>query len=360
MQLSKIAVLLLAGSLAFASPESPAAVKKTVAVTAKKQTLSQAKKPSVKPKTVAKKKTAAPQNHTKKYYGVKGAKLSPTTVSNNTYAYREKGKGYQTIGKEASRQYGQVGVASYYGGMFNGRKTANGEVFNENSYTAAHKTLALGSYALVTNLRNGRKVIVKINDRGPFSKARILDLSKGAAREIGMIHSGVTRVKVEAMHVDSQGYISGKGAAALYQLAKRTGLPLKVKSAGGDLAFKADESPKPAVENARSAEKTTTQPQKQAVRPNGKNAKTVNETTARKTVEKPKPMVPKGPKVEVYTKTEKEAKRLALQVKQKAVVEKGKDGYRVVIAVADKNESSQVQKQVKKLAHYQSMQFAKK
>lgn len=179
-------------------------------------------------------------NETKKLYGVKGAKLAPTKVANKVYSYREKGKTYTSIAKEPSRLFTQTGVASYYGGMFHGRKTANGEIFNKNAYTAAHKTLALSSYALVTNLRNGRQVIVRINDRGPFSHNRIIDLSVAAAREIGMLHSGISRVKIEAMQVDRQGYISGKGAEALYKLAKREGLNLKVKGKGKDLAIKAE------------------------------------------------------------------------------------------------------------------------
>ncbi|WP_232516820.1 septal ring lytic transglycosylase RlpA family protein [Ursidibacter maritimus] len=179
------------------------------------------------------------KNETKKRYGVKGASLNYVKVSNKRLTYREKGKNHTTINKENSRQYGQVGTASYYAGKFHGRKTASGEIYNKNGFTAAHKTLALGSYALVTNLRNGRKVIVRINDRGPFSHSRVIDLSMGAAREIGMIHSGVAKVRIEALQVDRQGYISGKGAQALLQLAKKEGLPLKVKGEGSTLAIKA-------------------------------------------------------------------------------------------------------------------------
>ena len=198
----------------------------------------------LKGKNIKDKSVGKDVNHQKKKkgknYGVKGAKLVPTKVMDKKYRYREKGKNHITIGKEASRLYSQTGVASYYGGMFHGRKTANGEIFNKNAFTAAHKTLALGSYALVTNLRNGRKVIVKINDRGPFSKNRIIDLSVAAAREIGMIHSGVARVKVEAMQVDRYGYVSGKGAESLLKLAKKSGLNLKVKGDGKHLSIKAE------------------------------------------------------------------------------------------------------------------------
>lgn len=223
--------------------------KKSVKTAAKKadkahhktqKTVEKAKAKKQSAKTAKHHKKATAKNETKQLYGVKGAKLAHTKVSNRVYSYREKGKTYSSINKELSRLFSQTGVASYYGGMFHGRKTANGEIFNKNAYTAAHKTLALGSYALVTNLRNGRKVIVRINDRGPFSKSRIIDLSIGAAREIGMIHSGVAKVRVEAMQVDKQGYISGKGAESLYKLAKREVLSLKVKGEGKNFAIKAE------------------------------------------------------------------------------------------------------------------------
>lgn len=113
--------------------------------------------------------------------------------------YKVKGKYYTLMGKEASKHYNEIGLASYYHSKFHGRKTASGEVYNENNYTAAHKTLALGTTVLVTNLNNGRTVTVRVNDRGPFSGVRILDLSKRAAKELGMLKAGVVRVKVEAI-----------------------------------------------------------------------------------------------------------------------------------------------------------------
>lgn len=198
---------------------------------------------SQKTKIASKKNTARHKTNisdTKKQYGVNGAKLTHVKVMNKTYHYREKNRTHTSIDKEKSRLFSQTGVASYYGGMFHGRKTASGEIFNKNAYTAAHKTLALGSYALVTNLRNGRKVIVRINDRGPFSHNRIIDLSVRAAKEIGMHYTGVAKVKIEAMQVDRQGYISGKGAESLYKLAKNSGLQLKVKGSGKNFAIKAE------------------------------------------------------------------------------------------------------------------------
>lgn len=87
----------------------------------------------------------------------------------------------------------QTGMASYYK---SGHRTANGERFNPHGLTAAHRTLPFGSRVLVTNLRNGKSVVVRINDRGPFSKGRVIDLSLGAAKVVGLTHSGVAKVKV--------------------------------------------------------------------------------------------------------------------------------------------------------------------
>ena len=96
----------------------------------------------------------------------------------------------------SDRNHSLQGTASYYGGKFHGRKTASGERFNQNGLTAAHKTLPLGTRVRVTNLRNGETVDVKINDRGPYHGGRIIDLSKGAARELGMLPAGTAMVKL--------------------------------------------------------------------------------------------------------------------------------------------------------------------
>lgn len=90
-----------------------------------------------------------------------------------------------------------TGVASYYGKRFHGRLTANGERFNMNAMTAAHKTLPFGTRVRVTNPRNGKSVTVRINDRGPFIRGRHIDLSRAAAQRIGMISSGHARVKMD-------------------------------------------------------------------------------------------------------------------------------------------------------------------
>ena len=91
---------------------------------------------------------------------------------------------------------GQVGMASWYGPKFHGRRTASGEVFNMHELSAAHRTLPLGSWVHVTNLENGQSVQVRINDRGPFVRGRIIDLSYAAARAIDMVQEGVVRVHV--------------------------------------------------------------------------------------------------------------------------------------------------------------------
>ena len=95
-----------------------------------------------------------------------------------------------------SRKIVESGKASYYADKFYGRKTANGEVFKQRKKTAAHKTLPFGTKVTVTNLTNGRSVKVRINDRGPFVKGRMIDLSKKAAKKIDMVNAGVVNVQI--------------------------------------------------------------------------------------------------------------------------------------------------------------------
>ncbi len=91
----------------------------------------------------------------------------------------------------------QGGVASYYGRDFHGKPTASGEIFNMRRPTAAHRTIKLGTPVRVTNLSNGRRIIVRVNDRGPFVEGRIIDLSYGAAKKLGFVKQGLTKVKLE-------------------------------------------------------------------------------------------------------------------------------------------------------------------
>ena len=90
----------------------------------------------------------------------------------------------------------QTGLASYYADYYEGRKTANGEIFQHNKLTAAHKKLPFGTKVLVTNLSNQKTVVVKINDRGPYVRKRIIDLTKKAANELDMLGTGVTKVRI--------------------------------------------------------------------------------------------------------------------------------------------------------------------
>jgi rare lipoprotein A len=93
----------------------------------------------------------------------------------------------------------ETGVASYYAHQHDGRRTASGERFDMSAMTAAHRTLAFGTRVRVTNLDNGRSVVVRINDRGPFRKARVIDVSYGAAQELRMITAGTAQVKIDIL-----------------------------------------------------------------------------------------------------------------------------------------------------------------
>jgi rare lipoprotein A len=99
-------------------------------------------------------------------------------------------------------RFEQHGAASWYGNGFHGRRTASGERFDMNALTAAHRTLPLASYVRVTNTRNEKSVIVRINDRGPFHSGRIIDLSRAAAEVLGMQHSGTTRVEIQGLSAE--------------------------------------------------------------------------------------------------------------------------------------------------------------
>lgn len=122
--------------------------------------------------------SAASQRATMRPYTINGKTYYPTTVS---------------VGDTA------LGIASWYGPNFHGKKTSNGEIYNMNAMTAAHKTLPMNTMVRVTNLGNGAQTTVRINDRGPFVAGRIIDLSKAAATSIGMIGAGTARVKLEVV-----------------------------------------------------------------------------------------------------------------------------------------------------------------
>jgi rare lipoprotein A len=120
-------------------------------------------------------------------------KLEPIRETGPNKPYDAMGQRYEPLRPDA--EYRESGLASWYGGKFHGRKTASGELYNMNAMSAAHKTLPLPSYARVTNPANGRSVIVRVNDRGPFIKGRIIDLSYSAAARLDAL--GLTAVTVE-------------------------------------------------------------------------------------------------------------------------------------------------------------------
>jgi len=117
---------------------------------------------------------------------IRAANSRPYTVNGKTY-----------IPRTRVEPFSQHGTASWYGRQFHGRTTAGGERYDMYAMTAAHPTLPIPSYARVTSLENGRSVVVRINDRGPFQRGRVIDLSYVAARKLGFIDKGTAKVKVE-------------------------------------------------------------------------------------------------------------------------------------------------------------------
>ncbi|WP_456479637.1 septal ring lytic transglycosylase RlpA family protein [Nautilia sp.] len=103
----------------------------------------------------------------------------------------------------------QRGIASWYGPNFHGKYTSNGEIYNMYAYTAAHKTLPMNTKVKVTNLKNGKSVIVRINDRGPFVRGRIIDLSYAAGKKIGLDKTGTAPVKITVIGFKGKNFISG-------------------------------------------------------------------------------------------------------------------------------------------------------
>lgn len=124
--------------------------------------------------------------------GAKGT-MKPYTINGKTY--------YPTVVEVGEKA---EGIASWYGPGFHGKKTSNGETYDQNGLTAAHKTLPMNTILSVTNLNNKKKVIVRVNDRGPFVANRIIDLSKGAASQISMLESGTAPVRLEVIGFGSK------------------------------------------------------------------------------------------------------------------------------------------------------------
>ncbi|WP_233353932.1 septal ring lytic transglycosylase RlpA family protein [Algimonas arctica] len=132
--------------------------------------------------------------------GGQGRDFDPQRIDRTLYSHQKVGNRYTIMGRSYTPKhdpdYNETGQASWYGPGFHGKPTANGETFDKNAMTAAHKTLPLNSMVRVTNLDNGRTIIVRLNDRGPFIGERIIDMSEAAAGALGYTHDGVANVRV--------------------------------------------------------------------------------------------------------------------------------------------------------------------
>jgi rare lipoprotein A len=129
-------------------------------------------------------KNAVPKKEEKSEYG-------------NPKKYKVLGKWYSV--RDSSKGFAETGIASWYGKKFHGHRTSNGETYDMFAMTAAHKTLPLPTYVRVTHIENGRSIIVKVNDRGPFHDDRIIDLSYSAAKKLGVTATGTSEVKIVAI-----------------------------------------------------------------------------------------------------------------------------------------------------------------
>jgi len=132
---------------------------------------------------------------TNRYPSITATKKEPAPSTQKPY--KIKGKTYYPI--PSAEGFRETGIASWYGDYFHGRKTSNGETYNMHGTTAAHKTLPMNTYLLVENLENGRETTVRINDRGPFHKGRIIDMSRTGAEKLGFIGQGTARVRITAL-----------------------------------------------------------------------------------------------------------------------------------------------------------------
>ena len=136
-----------------------------------------------------------------------GKYTQATAISGQGGTYKV-GKPYKIMGKwyypKEDYDYSEVGIASWYGEDFHAKTTANGERYDMYSLTAAHRTLPLPSIVKVTNLENGRSLVLRVNDRGPYAKSRIIDVSKRASQLLGFQTQGTTKVRVEVMEKESK------------------------------------------------------------------------------------------------------------------------------------------------------------
>ena len=158
---------------------------------------------------------SAPDSYDKPWHSIANAvpKAEPKSRYGNPASYEQFGKRYYVL--PSSKGFVQEGVASWYGTKFHGERTSSGEKYDMYAMTAAHKTLPLPTYVEVINKDNGRRAIVKVNDRGPFHDGRIIDLSYAAATKLGVAKTGTANVRIRALQPGdspSQGGASGTAA----------------------------------------------------------------------------------------------------------------------------------------------------
>lgn len=150
-------------------------------------------------------------------------KIPTASETHNSKAYYKIGKSYVKNGKRykpcLDKQYTKIGTASYYGKGFHNKLTANGDTFNKNDITAAHPTLPMFSKVWVTNLETGKKILVTVNDRGPYRNNRIIDLSEKTAEILEFKKDGTVKVRVEYDHEETERYLKARGLFEQYKKA---------------------------------------------------------------------------------------------------------------------------------------------
>jgi rare lipoprotein A len=194
-------------------------------------------------------------------------KVEPKSKYGNPKSYVVFGKRYYT--KASADGHVERGLASWYGKKFHGRRTSSGERYNMHAMTAAHKSLPLPTYVKVTNLKNGRSAVVKVNDRGPFHDKRVIDLSYAAAKKLGVVRHGTAMVEVRAIDPRNPGSggFSNSLLADAGSAAKSTTKPKSARKPAPVLAGEAD--PKRSGPSATEIASTSLEP-KPAAKPQSK------------------------------------------------------------------------------------------
>ncbi len=238
----------------------------------------------------------------------------------------------------------ETGLASYYGDAFHGSQTANGEIYDRTKMTAAHRTHKFGTYLKVTRKDNKKSVIVKVNDRGPHIKGRIVDVSKEAAKKLGLIRDGVAQVTVEK--------VSGKSdAAPAPKPAEATVIPSEATKGGGELAAK-----KADAERIERQIEESNRKEREAAAQRKADAKAV--ATAAANAAKAAEKAEKAEKKEDKPAELKEAKMVSLKnyseygLYKIQVMKPEKKGFGVQVASINNHENM-----LKQIAHFQGKHF---